>query len=467
MNGQVLVVDDQLNMCEMVRELLEMHDIETTSTTMPQEALEWALNHHFDAVLTDINMPEMNGIELCQSISQARPDLPVIVMTAFGSLDSSILAIRSGAFDFVTKPFEVDLLVSSVRRAIQHYQLKKQIVRLREEIGGPRSFELLIGESRPMIDLFELMQRVATTDSTILVTGESGTGKELVARSLHEHSRRSERPFVAVNCAALPESLLESELFGHTKGAFTDAHQDKPGLFQRANQGTLFLDEIGEMPLAMQAKLLRVLEESTITPVGATQEIEIDVRVICATNRDLEEEVSKNLFREDLFFRINVIPVAIAPLRSRGNDILLLANHFLKSFACDGKGSDKDRSQMSELSDMPVPIISQPAAQKLLDYDWPGNVRELRNAMERASALARFDQIQIDDLPKRIQDYQSQKITLSIDDPKQILPMAEIEKRYISQVLAAAKGNKTLAAKLLGFDRTTLYRKMDQYQLEK
>jgi two-component system response regulator AtoC len=289
--------------------------------------------------------------------------------------------------------------------------------------------------------------RVAETETTVLITGESGTGKELVAKAIHTRSRR-EGPFVAINCAAMPESLLESELFGHVKGAFTDARTARPGLFIKASHGTLFLDEIGEMPAGMQAKLLRALQERTVRPVGGDQEQAFDARLIAATNRDLETEVEEKRFREDLFYRINVVRIHVPPLRARGSDILLLAQHFLQRY----QSGPTQR----------VVGIKSVAADKLLSYPWPGNVRELQNCIERAVALAQFDQVGIDDLPERVREFKSSRIAIESSDPTELLPMEEVERRYILRVLDAVGGNKTLAAQVLGFDRRTLYRKLER-----
>jgi two-component system response regulator HydG len=450
---KVLIVDDEVNMCELIQDALSARDYQTTSANDAVTAMGILRQLEFDCVLTDIKMPGTSGLELCKQVTELRPDLPVVVMTAFGNMETAVDALRCGAFDFVTKPFEVELLVAAIDRAVKHRSLSQQVKRLRQAVEQAQSFGALIGESEPMLALYDLLARICDTESTILIRGESGTGKELVARSIHQKSRRQNQPFVAVNCAALPESLLESELFGHVKGAFTDAGQDKQGLFERANHGTLFLDEIGEMPLPMQSKLLRVLEESKVVPVGGSREIVVNVRLISATNCDLEKSVAEKTFRQDLYFRINVIPVEVPPLRTRGSDILLLAQHFLQQFAAK---NNRD-----------VTNVSPAAAQRLLEYRWPGNVRELRNTIERAVALTQFDQLTIDDLPEKIQNYQGQKMVLSVDNPDQLLPLSEIERQYIQRVLEATGGNKTLAAKLLGFDRTTLYRKLEQFDIDK
>jgi two-component system response regulator HydG len=307
----------------------------------------------------------------------------------------------------------------------------------------------MIGASAPMQKVYDLVTRVAKTEATVLVTGESGTGKELVAKAIHACSHRSQGPFVAINCAAMPESLLESELFGHMKGAFTDARQTRQGLFLTACGGTLFLDEIGEMALGMQAKLLRVLQERTVRPVGGDKEIPFDTRIVAATNRDLESEVADRRFREDLFYRINVVRVHVPTLRARAADVLVLAQHFLDRFASIHRNSVKG--------------ISGPAAERLVSYPWPGNVRELQNCIERAVALARFETLGVDDLPDKIRDYRLSRVIVESEDPTELLSMDEVERRYILRALEAVGGNKTLAAQVLGFDRRTLYRKLERY----
>jgi two-component system response regulator HydG len=313
-------------------------------------------------------------------------------------------------------------------------------------IGG------LVGESEAMKKVFDLIRRVADTDTSVLITGESGTGKELVARALHEGSARGDASFIAVNCAAVPANLLESELFGHAKGAFTDAKRDRKGLFLRAEGGTVLLDEIGEMPSEMQPKLLRVLQERKLRPVGADGEIPFDTRIVSSTNRDLETAVEEGRFREDLFYRLNVVQIHVPPLRARGNDILLLAQHFLE--------------QVAERMDKAVRGITSEAAKKLLEYDWPGNVRQLENVIERAVTLTQFDKLTVEDLPDKITAYEAPPQQLGAADPEHMLSLAELERRYIEQVLTATDGNKTQAAKVLGLDRRTLYRKLERWEKE-
>jgi len=413
------------------------------------EALERLATAEVDAIVTDLNMPRMNGVELCERIVANRPDVPVIVITAFGSLDTAVSAIRAGAYDFITKPFELDALVVALERAIQHRTLREEVKRLRIAVAEARRYGQLLGTSPAMRKVYALLERIADSSASVLITGETGTGKELVARALHDRGPRKAGPFVGLNCSAVPEALLEAELFGHVRGAFTDASRARAGLFVRANGGTLFLDEIGELPLALQPKLLRALQERKVRPVGSDEEISFDARVVTATNRDLESAVDENRFREDLFFRINVIHVALPPLRARGGDVLLLAQHFVDRYAGQAGKS--------------VSGISPAAAERLLAYAWPGNVRELENCIERAIALTEYDKIAVDDLPEKIRSYRRSHVLVASDDPTELVPLEEVERRYILRVMEAVGGNKTEAAQVLGVGRRTLYRKLEQY----
>ncbi|TWU00956.1 sigma-54-dependent transcriptional regulator [Stieleria varia] len=442
----ILVVDDERAMCEMVQTALEIAGHKVITCLSADEALQRLKEVDIDAVLTDVRMPGTSGLELCQQISQLRPDVPVVVMTAFGSMELAVSAMRNGAYDFITKPVELQLLRMTVRRAVERRQMSQKIHLLETEAQHKEPLPELIGESEPMLMMYDQLRRVAPSDASILITGESGTGKEVVARCIHRLSTRAERPFVAVNCAALSESLLESELFGHEKGAFTDARTQRRGLFLEAEGGTLLLDEIGDMPIAMQVKLLRALEEGSLRPVGGDREIKFNVRVLAATHKDLESAVDEGTFRQDLFYRINVIQLHLPPLRARGTDVLRLANDQIQRFASrSGKN---------------VTGIAAPAAQRLLAYRWPGNVRELRNVMERAVALTQHDTITIDDLPDKVRDHRGSEVFIGGDDPSELVPLEEIERRYVEHVLTAVDGNRTQAAKILGVDRKTLYRKL-------
>jgi len=448
--GRVLIVDDELDFCELLAGDLRDRGWDVSFFTKADEALGAHLDPDLDVVLTDLRMPGVDGLALCRRIVETRPDVPVVVMTAFGSMESAVAAIRAGAYDFVTKPIEADALQLTLERALRHRQLTEQVRFLKEAVERAHSFDQLIGESHPMQRLFDTLARVAETEVSVLIVGESGSGKELVARALHEKGPRRSGAFVPVNCAAIPETLVESELFGHTKGAFTDAHAARKGLFEEASSGTLFLDEVGDIPLALQPKLLRALEESCVRPVGSNEAHPVDVRLLCATNRDLEAAVEQGLFREDLYFRINVVQVDVPPLRSRGRDILLLAHKFLE--------------RLAERQGKAVTGLSRPVAEKLLAYRWPGNVRELRNCIERAVALTRFEEIAVEDLPEKIRAARSTDLVVAGNDPEELVPLEVIEERYIRHVLDAAGGHRTMAARILGLDRKTLYRKLSKYR---
>jgi DNA-binding NtrC family response regulator len=446
MNGNVLIIDDDMNMCELIETDLSLRGFSCTWFTSPNKALEAVKDQPFDVVLTDLRMPGKDGIKLCDEMVTDHPDIPVVLMTAFGSLETAIAAIRAGAFDFIPKPMELDLLALVLERAVHHRRLKQEVKTLSEAVRQQGTFDRIIGASSSMKKVYERIERIMDTEISVLIVGETGTGKELIARTLHKQSPRSDGPFIAVNCAALPDSLLESELFGHTRGAFTDAKTAHKGLFAQAEGGTLFLDEIGDFPLTLQPKLLRALEEHSIRPVGAESEVNVDVRLLTATNQDLEFLVKEGKFREDLYFRINVMQLETPPLRSRFTDILLLAQHFIEHFA---KKYNKN-----------VTGIAETVSEKLLDYEWPGNVRELKNLIERAVALTQHEKIIMTDLPKKIRS--SNKIAIDADylDPSDFLTIEEMEHRYIQQVLKTIGGNQTKAAKILGIDRKTLYRKM-------
>jgi DNA-binding NtrC family response regulator len=452
--GRILLVDDEQALCETLAEALEKCGFEVRWHTHPDQALATlAAGEEIDAVVTDLRMGRESGLDLCARIGSTWPEVPVIVATAFGSLETAIGAIRAGAYDFVTKPIEIAALVVGLERAVERRRLRAEVTRLRQAVAGSRGrFGRLLGDSAAMMRVLDLLDRVIDSTATVLVTGESGTGKEVVARALHEGGSRSAEPFVAINCSAVPEALLESELFGHARGAFTDARTARTGLFVQANGGTLLLDEIGDMPAALQPKLLRVLQERTVRPVGGDAEVPFDVRIVATTNRDLRTLVDEGTFREDLYFRINVIHVEMPPLRARGGDALILAQQFLVVLAARaGK---------------PVTDISTAAAERLLAYPWPGNVRELQNCIERAIALTRHASIAVEDLPETVRSYSRSHVLVAGDDPSELSPLAEVERRYILRVLEAAGGNKSLAAQTLGITRKTLYRKLEEYSAE-
>ena len=448
MKTRVLVVDDDLGMCMMLQSRLVVRGFDVTTSVSAAEAIDNLSRDAIDVVVTDVNMKGMNGVELCKQLVEHRPQLPVILITAFGSMDTAIQAIRAGAYDFLPKPFEIDHLVLAIERGATLVRLRDEMQRLRRMVP-PTSFGDLVGASPCMRELYTKLAKISENDAPVLLTGESGTGKELVARAIHASGPRAGGPFVAINCAAMPPPLLESELFGHAKGAFTDAKTAKVGLFQSASGGTIFLDELGELPLDMQPKLLRVLQERTVRPVGSTTEITFDARVISATNCDLETRIEDQRFREDLYFRINVLTVMLPPLRARSGDILLLAHHFLERI-----GSRTNKR---------IPRLSAEAAQKLMTYPWPGNVRELENCMEYAVALTSFDEISIGDLPDKVRAFKTTEIVLSTSDPEALVSLEELERRYVLRVLESVDGNKAAAARVLGIERRTLYRMLDRW----
>ena len=446
LKGRILVVDDDPEMCRLLSDVLteEGHTAETANTG--QEALT-KLSDEIDLVITDLRLKEMKGLELMHQIKQQQPGVSVIIITAFGTVESAIEAMKLGAYDYIPKPFKMAELVVVVQKALQEGALRREVIRLRRERGKEYQFSNIIGKSKAMQAVFDLIRRIADSSSNLLVTGESGTGKELVAKAIHFNSPRKDRPFIPVNCAAIPETLLESELFGHVRGAFTDAKGDKAGLFEEAAGGTLFLDEISELPMSLQAKLLRVLQDKVIRRVGSNKQAKVDVRVIAASNSDLDEEVKQHRFRGDLFYRLNVIQIQLPPLRGRTEDILALADHFLKKYQQEnGKA---------------IIEISETALSLLVRYPWPGNVRELENAMERAVILARGNQILPEDLPSTITGGQNDYVSLE-KALQQQLTLDELEREYIARVLEQTGGNKYQAAHLLGIDRKTLYRKLAQ-----
>jgi two-component system response regulator AtoC len=452
MTTRVLIVDDDQALCETLEAGLVRRDFEVSWRTSGDAALGLLDTGDFEVVVTDLHMGQLDGIALCQRIVERRPDIPVLLLTAFGSFDTAVAAIRAGAYDFISKPVQLDVLSIALKRAAQHKALHEEVKRLRSAALDPPLAGGLIGTSSVMRTVHDVIDRVADSEASVLITGESGTGKEVVARALHKSSRRRGGPFVAINCAAMPEALLESELFGHTRGAFTDARDARVGLFAQASRGTIFLDEIGDMPLGLQPKLLRVLQERTVRPLGSSSELPVDVRVVAATNRDLESAIEEKRFREDLFFRLNVIHIALPPLRVRGGDILALAQHWIAKIA--------EREKKSVVG------VSPAAAEKLVAYSWPGNVRELQNCVEHAVALARYEQITPEDLPSKIKDYKSTHVLIAGDDPSELVPIEEVERRYILRVLQAVSGNKTAAARVLGIERKTLYRKLERYGLD-
>jgi two-component system response regulator HydG len=452
MTTRVLVVDDDSATCRMIELGLRSEGYEVAVSHAALEALEVARAFEPNVVLTDINLGATSGLELCPLLHEQWPDLPVVVITAFGTMETATLAMRAGAYDFITKPFDIDALALAISRAFRHHQLQSEVKRLRAAVGQAGWAHDLVGTSIPMLELRALLERISQADTTVLVTGETGTGKERVARVLHQHGKRRNGPFVAVNCSALPEAVLESELFGQVRDACTGARQAPRGSFLKAQGGTLFLDEIGAMPPDLQAKLASALEARRVRALGADSETAFDTRIIAATNRDLDRAVREGRFREDLYQRVNVLHVALPPLRSRGGDAIALAQYFLEQFA--------------RQSERPVRGISGAAARRIAAYPWPGNVRELRNSIERAVALTRFDQIAADDLPEQIKNFEPQHVLVAGDALEEMVPLEEVERRYTLRVLQAAGGNKSLAAQRLGVSRRTLDRKLGEYGVE-
>jgi two-component system response regulator PilR (NtrC family) len=441
---KILVIDDEASMRELLGIMLRKESYAVETADSRRQAAAILSRGPVDMVITDVKLPDGDGIEILRHLKAASPETVVVVMTAYGSTEAAVAALKLGAQDYLIKPFDVEELKIVVRNALEKQQLQEENLRLKAEFRVQHGLESIIGVSPPMVKVFELIHSVAGTNSTILVQGESGTGKELVAKAVHALSPRREAPFVSVNCAALPEHLLESELFGHMKGAFTDAHQTKKGLFETAHRGTLLLDEVGEMPLAMQVKLLRALQEKQVRRVGANEEVEVDVRVVAATNRSLEALVRERRFREDLFYRLNVIPIVVPPLRERREDIPLLAAHFLERFSREmGKTITK---------------ISEEAMARLLQHPWPGNVRELENAIERAVALETTPVV----LPERLPDSLGGAAPLRVDAPDFVdgfsldAHLTALEADFLRRALAHAEGDRAAAARLLGVSPRSL-----------
>jgi two-component system, NtrC family, response regulator HydG len=447
MTSTVLIIDDDADHCALMEAALERLGYRAESTTSAAEALTKAAARPYGVILTDLAMHEMSGLELCRRLLAAAPDVPVVVVTGDKSTEAAIEALRHGAFDYVTKPIDAKLLGLSLARALRRSRL---LVELEGFQRPSRPAPPLLGESAAMRRTQELIARVARSETSVLIQGETGAGKELVARAIHAASARAAGPFVAINCAAVPANLLESELFGHTKGAFTDAKQSRAGLFVEASGGTLFLDEIGDMPLEMQSKLLRALQERRVRPVGGNGEVPFDARVFAATHRDLDAEVRAGRFRQDLYYRINVVCVGVPALREREGDILRLADHFLERFCA--------RAERARVR------LSPQVAEQLLAHDWPGNVRELENCMERLAALSRYELAICADLPQSVRGPLHEERTAMGKLPDGLLDLAELERNHILQVLERLNGNKSRAAELLGLDRRTLYRKLDQYR---
>jgi len=449
MRPRIMVVDDERGILDTVEILLRGEDFEPVALQSGKEAIARLEEVDPDIVLTDIRMPGVTGLDVLQAVRAHDPEVPVILMTAQASLQSAMQAVNEGAFYYLQKPFSNAELVALCRRAAQTRRLTTENKTLKREIRrrDTSNAKRPVGRNRAFLEVVRLAETVAPTDSTVLITGESGTGKEVIARFIHELSERESGPFISINCGALPENLLESELFGHVKGSFTGAVRDKEGLLVAAEGGTFFLDEVGEMSPALQVKLLRAIQEREVVPVGATDPVDIDVRIIAATNRDLEQEIRRGTFRSDLYYRLNVISLHLPPLRERPEDVALLAEHFLQALAEDKGGTPR--------------TLTPDALSALQAYEWPGNVRELENALERAAILSKGDAVDVDALPSRITNPESAPLVSERPHTNPTLEL--IERAYILWVLQAEGGNKARAAEVLGIDPSTLYRKLNRY----
>ncbi len=446
----ILVVDDESGILDTLRILLRKEGFEVATAQGGKAGLDQIRSGNHDIVLTDVRMPQVTGLDILQAAKEQDSMTPVILMTAQASLQTAVAAVNAGAFYYIQKPFSNDELLAILRRACEFRQIRVENRQLKQDIRRKDRTTVArpIGKSRRFLDVLKLAEVVAPTDSTVLIQGESGTGKEVIARYLHNLSRRADGPFLSINCGALPENLLESELFGHVKGSFTGAVRDKQGLFAAARGGTFFLDEVGEMPPSLQIKLLRVLQEREVIPVGATETIPVDVRIVAATNRDLEEEVRRGHFRSDLFYRLNVIALELPSLRDRRDDLVLLIDHFFQEMATERESAPK--------------ALSSDALDAVMVYDWPGNVRELQNALEHAVVLSKGTLIEPGALPERITRRRREPLVAERSSPNPSLEV--IERAYIMWVLQAEGGNKTRAAEVLGIDPSTLYRKLSRYE---
>jgi DNA-binding NtrC family response regulator len=446
---RILVVDDEQSMAQFLAIVLRKEGYQVSTVQNGRDAMDKVKAETFDVVITDIKMPGMDGIQLLQGIKKHDPGMPVVIMTAYASQQSAIDAVNLGAFQYLIKNAKNDEIKLVVRNAIEMRKVRVENQFLKRELRKGHEERTIIGSSEEMVRVFKMVEKVADSEATIMIQGESGTGKELIAREVHYSSRRTSGPFVSINCGAIPRDLLESNLFGHVKGSFTGAVRDSQGMFQVAEGGTFFLDEVGEMPLATQVKLLRALQEREIIPVGGTQPIKIDCRLVAATNAELEREVAEGRFRADLYYRLNVIPIKLPSLRQRRDDIPLMVDHFLKRHA----------------QNHPAKTVNKDAMELLMKYDWPGNVRELENVIERALILDEGGIITPEDLPDVIRFGESHRGSLVIDSPN--LTLEELEREYILKVLNYTRWQKKRASEILGINASTLYRKLIAYGVER
>ena len=451
--AKILVVEDDEVLRRLLIEVLGDHGYEVAATASGEEGLATMEHDVFDIILLDINLPGMDGMEVLRLVPARQPDAQVVIMTAFGTVDTAVEAMKQGAFDYINKPFSTDELVLTIRRALEEQDLRRELARLKQRARGVGSEIQIVGKSSAIQRVVDLIARVAPSRATVLVTGETGTGKELVARAIHTASNRASKPFMPINCAAIPDNLLESELFGHMKGAFTGAIQNKKGLFEEASGGTVFLDEISTMSMALQPKLLRVLQENLIMRVGGRQPVPINIRLIAATNQDLKKRVASGQYREDLYYRLNVFPIEVPPLRDRKDDIPLLSNFFLQKY--------------SELYEIEPPKLPARTLDRMMTYHWPGNVRELENFVERGvvlhasggSATLGFE------LPSDTEEA-DEGTTMLDEAQRKRWTFEDLEREYIFRVLESVRWKKTEAAEILGIDRRTLYRKLKRYETE-
>ncbi|MBO8170806.1 MAG: sigma-54-dependent Fis family transcriptional regulator [Bacillaceae bacterium] len=456
MNHRLLIVDDEEAICASLRYTFE-DDFNVYTATDGKSALEYAEKHSPDIVLLDLKIGQESGLELLEPILKLCPQSRVIMMTAYGDIESSVQAMRKGAYAYIEKPLHMEELKLLIQKCLDHQQLTEKVNELQQEMEGKYSHHGIIGRSKAIKDIYVMIDKVKDIDSTVLVSGESGTGKELVARAIHYSGNRRQHPFVDVNCAAIPSELLESELFGYEKGAFTGAHQDKPGKFVQADGGTLFLDEVGELPLSLQSKLLRTIQEKEVTPLGSTKKVSVDTRIIAATNRDLKEEVKNGRFREDLYFRLNVIPIHIPSLKDRKEDIPPLVDHFMQQY---------NRSMGRDIQG-----IEPTAMEVLMKYAYPGNVRELSNVIERAVALSEGFNIKVSDLPRQVVEASIEAEFYSSEDPSRITfrfgtSLREVEKRFILFTLDKLDGHRKKTAEVLGISERGLRQKLKMYHEE-
>ncbi|CAN5721334.1 sigma-54 dependent transcriptional regulator [soil metagenome] len=445
MKGWVFIIDDEEKLRVLLSKIIVLEGFEVIQAGDCKSALKKLEQNDVDVIICDVKLPDGSGVELTQKIKAAYPTIEIILLTAYGNIPDAVQAITNGAFDYITKGDDNNRIIPLLYRALEKAALAKRVKQLEKQLGKKYSFDNIIGKSRLLHAAIESAKKVAVTDAVVLLTGETGTGKEVFAQAIHNASKRNRYNFVAVNCAAFSKDLLENELFGHKAGSFTGAVKDSKGIFEEANNGTIFLDEIGEMPLELQAKLLRVLESKEFIKIGDTKSIKVNVRIIAATNRDLPQQVKEGYFREDLFYRINVFTIPLPALRDRENDIPLLADHFLQMFIA------KTNNRIGR--------ISNTFMEHLLNHDWKGNTRELKNVMERAVILAENNELVIEGLPVELQTMHDHSNTLSAFD------LASVEKLHIQRVLNYTKGNKTETAKLLNIGLTTLYRKIEEYHI--